>query len=333
MVYTSGIAIPGNYPDNLTDPKLHALAIGYAPNEDDGEELIHEDVLPVVDLMGATEYTFQKYKPADAFTVVRTDVARTSRTPRVSFEHDIITSNTKDYGLEDAIPMREIDRAGLPMSAGAIASSHAVGQQLMRLVKLDREQRCANLVFNASNYLPAQVQTLSGSSQFSDPSSTPISVISAAMDAMLAKPNVMVLGQHGATALFTNPQIVASYQARTGVSLRAGGIVPMEYVASLFGIKKVVVGTAYVTTGNPNIAGQVNLSRMWGNHMALLRVMPVTLPYSRTFGFTAYSGSVGQQWFDKEVGLYGGNVIRMGESVEECLCEAAYGFFVQNITS
>ena len=335
MVYTNGITVPGYYPNGILDSKLKVLAIGYAP-EDDGEELIYNDVLPEVDLGGLREYTFQKYKVADAFNIPKTDVSRTGRTPRVSFEVDLITSNTKDYALEDAIPMSEVEMASdisntVASSMGSTASASAVGQELMRLIKLDREQRAANIVFNPNNYLPSQVQILSGSSQFSSSSSNPIGVITTAMNSMLAKPTVLALGQGAATALFTNPQIVASYQARTGVVLQAGGIVPNEYIANMFGFKKVVVGTAFVGNGNPNFSGSTNLTRMWGNHMALLRLMPVTLPYTRTFGFTAFSKGVAQQWFDKTVGMEGGMIIRMGERLEECICEPGYGFFVQNV--
>lgn len=316
------IVLPGNY---SPDSRLQAIAIGYVPGEDDGEELIHELALPIVSLNGKKDYEYQKYRISDAYDVPNTEVSRLGSVNRVEFGYDIVTSSTKDFGLEDAIPKKEYED-----SNGV--TTGPVGEQLMRLVKLDREQRAARLVFNPNTYSPSQLVTLSGTSQFTDKSnSDPISVITRALDNMLATANTMIMGRGAATALLTHPQIVASYQGSTGLGSKQGGIIPANYLTSLFPqIKKIGIGAAFINAGSAG-RGNVNLRRMWGNNIALLRNERVKLPYSRTFGFTAYTGAVSGVYFDKTVGLEGGYVVRMGEQLEEVIAEPAYGYLIQNV--
>lgn len=318
------IVLPGNY---SPDSKLQAIAIGYVPGEDDGEELIHELALPTVNLSGKKDYEYQKYRLSDAYDIPSTAVSRLGSVNRVEFGYDIITSTTKDYGLEDAIPKKEYED-----SKGV--TSGPVGEHLMRLVKLDREQRAARIVFNPNTYSPSQILTLAGNSQFSDRlNSDPIGVISNALDNMLAAANTIIMGRIAATSLLTHPQIVASYQGSTGLGTKQGGVIPANYLSVLFPqLKKVGIGAAFVNTGATG-RGSMNLRRMWGNHIALLRNETVKLPYSRTFGFTAYTGAVSGTYFDKSVGLEGGYVVRMGEQLEEVVAEPAYGYLIQNVVS
>lgn len=316
------IVLPGNY---SPDSRLQAIAIGYVPGEDDGEELIHELVFPTVNLNGKKDYEYQKYRIADAFDVPSTEVSRLGTVNRVEFGYDIVTSSTKDYGLEDAIPKKEYED-----SNGV--TTGPVGEQLMRLVKMDREQRAARIAFNPNTYSPSQVVALSGTSKFTDKlNSDPISVIASALDGMLATANTMIMGRSAATALLTHPQIVASYQASSGLGSKQGGIIPSSYLTILFPqIKKVGIGAAFINAGSAN-RGSVNLRRVWGNNIALLRNETVKLPYSRTFGFTPYTGAVSGVYFDKSVGLEGGYVVRMGEQLEEVVAEPAYGYLIQNV--
>jgi hypothetical protein len=156
------------------------------------------------------------------------------------------------------------------------------------------------------------------------------------MQNMLAEPNTILFGREGWTAFSTHPQVVASYQARTGITLspQAGGVIPAEYLKTLFpNLKKIGIGRSYINAGNPSTRGSIAVKRIWGKHISLLRNEPVTLPVSRTFGFTAYSKPVTGTYFDFKAGLEGSYVIRMGEMLEEAIAEPAFGYFIQNIAA
>ncbi len=50
-----------------------------------------------------------------------------------------------------------------------------------------------------------------------------------------------------------------------------------------------------------------------------------------TFGFTAeWGGRIAGQWEDKNIGLRGGQRVRVGESVKELIIASQAGYFIED---
>lgn len=303
------------------DRRLLSIAIAYQ-----NEELIADEAFPIVQIPGqGTAYEYRKYRVGEAYSVPDTTMGRTSDAREVEHGFDTIESSTKDYGLQEPVPKKEIENAQDGYDPLGMA-----GEWTMGLVKLDRERRCAGLMFNPNHYPTNQKIVLSGTSKFSDPTSDPVRVITDALDAMVTRANKMILGQKVATALCRHPKIVASFQARTGLDDNAVSLVPLSYLQQLFFNIKIVVGQAHITGGRPNTVTAPTQQRVWGPHIALVRHEPVRLPYSRTFSFTAYSKKVAMKYEDPKIGLEGGTRVKMGEVLEEIICEPNFGFFIED---
>ena len=300
------------------DPELTAIAIAYR-----NPALIADEVLPIVPV-GKQEFKFWKFDLAQGFTVPDTKVGRRGAPNEIEFNATEQTDSTVDYGLDDKIPQSDIDNA--PQNYDPVG--HAV-EGIMNLVKLGREKRTADIVFNAATYASGYKETLSGSSQFDDPNSTPIKTIADALDKMIMRGNVMVIGQAAWSVLRRHKDIVSAVLGNAGEK----GMVSRQAVAELFELDDVLVGRGWL-----NIAkkGQTpSLSRVWGKHIALLyRDRLANTQRGTTFGYTARFGdAVAGQWEDKNIGLRGGVVVRAGESVKEVIAANDLGYFLENVIS
>jgi hypothetical protein len=299
------------------DPALTALAISYH-----NEMMIADAVMPRT-RVGKQEFKYFKTIYGDEFTIPDTRVGRKSRPNMVETGGTEVTDSTVDYGLEDAVPLADIQNADSRYNPLARAVTY-----LTNLVELDREKRVADLVTTLANYPSTQRATLSGTSQWSDwVNSNPVSAILSAMDGMVMRPNVMVIGQQVATQLIQHPKVVQSVN-RTA---QANGVIDLNGIASLFpGIERIVVGQAWLNTAKKGQA--TSYSRAWGKHCALLRVDNLADPArGSTFGFTAQWGDrIAGSEFDRDIGLRGGQRVRLGESVKEVISENTLGYFFQN---
>lgn len=298
------------------DPRLTGIAIAYR-----NQMMIADAVLPRVPV-GTDPFKYLVYDKADRFTVPNTRVGRKGRPDQVEFGATEVEASTEDYGLEDAVPQHDIDRA--PEGFDPLGNAT---EGIMDLVALDREIRVANLVFALATYPAAQRETLAGTDQWSDPDdSTPIVDISDALDVPIMRPNVLVLGQKTATVLRRHPQIVKSFNGTSGEA----GIVPISFLAEMFELEEVLVGKAFVNTAKP---GQAPVfARTWGNHAALIhRNRLANTQRGVTFGFTAQFGDrVAGSAEDRNIGLRGGQMVRAGESVKEVISASDVGYFFED---
>jgi hypothetical protein len=302
------------------NPTQTAIAIGYQ-----NEEFIADEVLPRVSTGEVAKYTWRKYRLGESLTIPDTQIGRTSKANEVEYGYDEIEDKTEDYALKTPVPQSDVRNArgsGAPDPLGMATTMN------MELIRLDREKRVADLVFNPTIYVAGQKVTLSGTDQWSHADSDPIDAILSALDVPFRRPNTMVIGRQGFTALRTHPKIVSAIQANSGQS----GIVTAQAIASLFELKKVVVGSSwYNSSGN---RASVSATRLWGKHCALIRQESVSLPYTMTFGITAQTGTpVGMTFDDPDMGLYGGTWTKAGESVKENICAPEYGYFFENIAA
>lgn len=296
-------------------PILTAIAIAYR-----NVRLIADEVLPRVPV-AKQEFKYRTYSLGASFTVPNTEVGRTSRPGQVEFGFTETTDSTRDHALEDPVPQADIENA--PQGYDPI--SRAV-EGITDLILLDREVRAAALVFNPGSYPAANRVQLAGNQQWDDPASDPIEDITRGLDSLVMRPNIMVLGNAVATALRRNVQILKSYNGTLGDS----GIVPLEFIRDLFELDAVLVGQGWV---NASKAGQpVTLSRVWGNHASLIYRDSLAGTQDRTtFGITAQWGDrVAGNIEDPNIGMRGGQVVRVGESVRELVTASDLGYFIQD---
>lgn len=300
------------------DPELTAIAIAYRNGR-----MIADDVLPRV-TVGKQEFKYWKYDLADGFTVPDTLVGRKSKPNEVEFDATDATGSTEDHGLDSPVPKADIDNA--PANYNPLGRAT---EQTTNLIVLDREARTSALVFNNNSYASGNRTTLSGTSQWSDPSSSPLPVITDALDSVVMRPNIGVLGRRTATILRRHPKIVKAYNG----SLGDDGMVPLAFLQELLELEALYVGEARINTAKP---GQnATLIRAWGPHAAFIyRDRLADTRNGTTFGFTAQWGDrIAGSIPDPDIGLRGGQRVRVGESVKELVAAKDLGFFFENAVS
>lgn len=304
---------------------LTAIAVMYR-----NAALVADMVLPRVPVaLPSFEYT--TFGIETQFTVPDTRVGRLGRPTQFVPQSGKSAGVTVPYGLEVPVPRRD-QRVAAAMS-GAFPQApmqnplDLAAMIATNLVALDREIRVANIVFALATYLSTQRATLSGTSQWSDfTNSNPIDAILSAMDSMIARPNVGVIGQQAWTKLSQHPRVVGAVLGNAGTN----GVVTTEALAGVLGLEKIVIGQGWVNNARP---GQTMVpARVWGKHMALLQLDPLGGPDGMpSFGWTAQFGTkVAWTGFDANIGLEGGDNVRVGEELLEVVAAPAAGYFFQN---
>lgn len=289
---------------------LTAIALSYR-----NEALIADMVLPRVSV-AVDAFKYFKFNRDEAFTVPDTKIGRKSEANVVEFGGVEVTDSTVDYGLKDVVPMQDIRNAdGTPFRPLDMAALNTA-----RLLQLDREIRVATLVTTAANYATANKATLSGTSQWSDfTNSNPLDAMLQAFDAMLMRPNKLVLGQAVWTKLRTHPRIVEAVKG-TGAGTGAQGVVSRQQVAELLELQEIIVGQGWVNTAKKGLTA--TMSRVWGKFALAMYTEPVTSTNSATtFGFTAESGGGirVRDWFDDKLGTDGAQIVQVVDTVKEVM--------------
>ena len=316
-----------------TDPTLTAIAIGYRNRQQD---LIADDVMPRVPVMGE-EYKWIEYPLAELFTVPRTLVGRRGRVERVEFTGEDRTGRVLDYGLEVGVPVSDT-RAAASMRTrglGIFDPLNHSAEALTNLILLDREVRVAAKVQDPANYGAGRRLVLSGSAQFSDyEGSSPIDVLKDAFaGTLIFPPNVMSMGRPVWRKLSSHPHIVNAIKG----NVTGRGIVTRDEFVELFageGLKKLCIGEGFVNTSKPGQPAQINQAR--GKSIQLHYTDPTMRPETggMTWGFSAQLGTrISGSWEDRNVGLEGGTVVRVGEHIEEQVVAKDVGFIIQNVVA
>lgn len=300
---------------NPIHPHYTAIAIAYH-----NRRLIADEVLPRT-TVNSTEFKYQKYNLADGFTIPDTIVGRKSKVNQVDFSSEELTESTNDHGLEHPVPKSDIDNA--PEGHDPLARGT---EQTTNLILLDREVRTSKLVFNASSYAANNTETLSGSDQWSHANCKPLPIITDALDSVVMRPNIGIFGRRTLTMLRRNPSVVKAYNGTSGDE----GMVPLEWLKDYLELEMILVGEANLNVARPG--QEVNLARVWGNHASFIyRDRMADTRSGTTFGLTAEFGSrIATNEFDKNIGLRGGQMIRVGESVRELVTAPDLGFFFEN---
>lgn len=306
-------------------PRLTQIAMGIKPSG-----FIADEVCPRIPVP-SEKFIYTKFSTDEAFSIPDVRVGRTGQPNQVEFGGIDVTDSTEDYGLDDPVPNKDIKNAvGTnydPLDAAA--------ERTALLVRMAREKRVADLYFNLATYAASLRSTLVGQSQWSDyANSDPITAILTRFDDMLVRPNVAVLGRATWTKLRMHPKVVAAVlNASNGNGgAAAAGSASQQAVADLLELDRIYVGESFANTAKK---GQVAaFSRMWGKHAAFLRIeksVRDTRAAVPTFGFTAQWGDdVAGTIADANIGLEGGQKVRVGEHVKELVAFQEVGTFFQN---
>ncbi|ODN71180.1 major capsid protein [Methylobrevis pamukkalensis] len=303
------------------DPRLTGLVIAHR-----NAALIADRVLPRLGMPVPTrQFRYLKFDFSQGITIPDTKVGRKGTPNQVEFYATEVADQVEDYGLSDVIPNDDVTNAPTGYDPRDFAAT-----KLIELVDLDREVRVANVVFDAATYPSGNKETLSGTSQWDDPDSTPIEDVQDAMDAMIMRPNKLVLGRPVWTRLRRHPKIIAAIST----SGTESGVATLTAVADLLEIPEIVVGDAWVNTAKK---GQtVTRTRAWGKHAALLHVpasLSSTTDGTPAFGYTAVYGTRVSGETPAKVGLRGGVEITSGESVAEVIASSELGHLFTNAVS
>lgn len=309
---------------------LTAMARGYS-NPD--SSFIADEVLPRIDV-GGRSFEYDSWNRDDPFTLPDTSVSRTGRVNEVTTSATRISGTVLDWGLDGMIPVEDIDEAADRRAKGhsTIDPEGQMVNLLTGYMKTTREKRVADKLMDINTYDADKRVTLAGGDKWSDyQNSTPIEDIKAAIDGTFTvRPNICYMGQEVFSTLSTHPHIVSAILGNSGER----GIVTEEQFAKLFKLKGVYIGDAYHNVSRP---GQdAEMRRLWGNGIgfAYRSSNPIIKGGPPTFGFTAewrqFGGSawLASEFFDRHVGLKGGKIIRVGESIHEHIVASDMAYFI-----
>jgi len=218
----------------VIDPILTTAAQGYQNAEFVGNKLFPK--VPVQQ-RGGKIITFGR----EDFRMYATGRTPGSNTKRVQFGHAGAPFALEQHALEGVVPFEHMEEAnrvpGIDLGSGAVRKTQDI-------IGLRLEYAQAVLATTAANYGAANKITLAGADQWSDYSGTsdPVDDVNVAIEAVRAKtgrrPNLVVMGAAVFSKLKNHPKIIdrIKYTGRDSAT--------PELLASLFGVKEVVVGDA-----------------------------------------------------------------------------------------
>jgi hypothetical protein len=302
------------------NPNYTSIALAYR-----NENLIADEVLPRVTVPTST-FKYLQYNKGDRFTVPDTLVGRKGQPNQVEYGATEAQATVVDHGLDDYVPQEDIDNAA---NVPGYDPKGMAAEFTTELVALSREKRCADLVFSTASYDADHKATLAGTAQWSHASSDPMRAVTEAMDRCVMRPNILVLGRATATSLQLNPAMLKAWNGNEGDK----GKIPRRALAELFEVEKVFIGEGWINIAKKGQAP--NFVRVWGKSAALLHQnRRASNMQGTTFGYTAQFGSkIGAGWFDKNVGLKGCEVVRIGEQVKELIIAQDLGFLFDEATA
>lgn len=304
-------------------PELTAVSLAYR-----NRAMIADEVLPRVPV-SLQNFKYNSYPKGEFFTVPETKVGRKGQPNQVEFTATEVDSSTEDHALDDPVPNADIENAR--NQPGMPDPLMRATEGLTDLIALAREKRVADMVFDPDKYAAGNKVTLAGNDQWSanHADSNPIDDITRGLDACIMRPNVAVIGRAAFTKLAQHPLIVKAYHGTSGES----GIVPRAFIATLFELEDVLVGEGFVNIAKKGQAP--NLVRVWGKHCALIhRNKSADTQRGVTFGFTAQWGSrIAGSEYDRNIGMRGGQIVRVGESVRELIMANDLGYLIEDVVA
>jgi hypothetical protein len=201
-------------------------------------------------------------------------------------------------------------------------------EYLTNKILLDYEKEVAGLVFASATY--ASANKASPGTKWGNASSTPISDITTAIDAIVGVqgPFTAAIGRAAWTSLRQHPDILAAFQLSGG----GGVLASQQQIAGYFGFDELIIGDSWENTANRGATAA--FSRIWSDHMLVfkrangLKVREVSLGY--TFVPEEFKVS---RWEDLSLGPDGGEWIKPAWAYDAKVIAADVGYLIYDVVS
>ncbi|MBB4266897.1 capsid protein [Roseospira visakhapatnamensis] len=301
------------------DATQTAIAIAYS---NPAHTLIADEVMPRRPVSGL-KFKWTSYPIEQSYTIPDTRVGRRSQVRTMEIRGEEHDGSCEDFGL--AVPLdndtiREAERSGFdPRGQRTEVATN--------VVTLDREQRVAGTVFSAGSYANGLAAVLSGTDQFSDyTNSDPLGTLLDMLSSCLIRPNTLVFGEMAWTRTRRHPKLIQAVRGQ----LVEEGVISRQQLADLLEVQKIVVGQSRANINRPGQA--LELAYLWGPHVAGLFIDPTASPEAggMTWGLTAQFGTRIAGTKTVDMGLRGGELLRVGETVRELVIAKHAGFFLED---
>lgn len=302
----------------VVDKILTKVVVGYDLSQEFTGQYLFPDVPS--DEMSGKIIKFGK----EAYVIVNTKRAPGETVRSVGFPYSSDEFVLANRLLESKVPVEFVEEtAKVP---GINVKTRAVNI-VMRKMRLEGEYDKAILATTASNYASGHTESLSGSSQWSDPTADVLTQIDDAKATIRAKtgrePNVLHLDYNAFKALKRNQAIKEHFKHAQKASITT------EMMASYFDVETVVVAKAVYTAtpGSP-------FEDVWGRNTVLAYVPPKSLQAKEypSFGYNYVGASypkVEKEYFRQEDRSWHNPVLFRDKAI---ITDNAAGFLFQNTT-
>ena len=283
-------ATPGQA--RVVDPILSAVARGYRSPK----AAVASVLFPIVPV-GLRAGRIISFGPDD-FKLVNTARAPGANTKRIQFGYAGENYSLVDYRLEGAVPNELQEEAS--NGPGIDLSSNAV-RRVQNTMALEREKQAADLARNEARYGAGNKETLSGTSQWSDPASDPFTDIMDGKESIRAKigerRNVLTLGPKVLTALRTHPKVLDRLSTASDRPPAT-----LQQLQALFELQQIVEGEAVYHDGS-------QFQDVWGKDAILAYTTPASMQEmgSPNYGYTyqlAGRPQVEEGYFDENTNTW-----------------------------
>lgn len=279
--------MPNLAQQRVIDPILSNIALGFRHPEHVGQFLF--PVVPVT-VAGGKIIEFDK----SGFRLYNTARAPGTKAKRIQFGHQGKPYAVENHALDAIVPREhQRDANNVP---GIDLATRAVNL-VMKAGSLVLENQQAGIATNAANYDANHKVTLAGTDQWNDyANSNPIADVKAGREAVRSSigmyPNVIMISAKVMASLEDHPVILDK------IKYTQTGVVTAELLASLFKIKKVIVGQAIAFDDNDTPID------LWGKDVVLAYVPEQTTGMEEpSYGYTyqmAGHPMVEEPYFDRD---------------------------------
>lgn len=241
-------------------------------------ETIWRMVAPIVkvDQRSDLYYTFGG---ENEYRVTDDRIGTMDRANNVELFHDSATFNVQSAALEFKCPVTVLEEADdqiKPKTRGMA--------QVRKQLDANHELRIVQKVFTAANVPAANKITLAGVNQWSDQSSDPLGVIQDRMDAMLIRPNKLVLGRDSWRILRRHVKLTAALYPGGGNATAGASNAKLADLADYLELDEIIVGSRRIDVANPGQAQ--NIQRAWGKHALLMYQAKAPAKEEMSFAYT-----------------------------------------------
>jgi hypothetical protein len=303
--------------DFPVDPHLTAVAVNYK-NPD--KAFIADGVLPRDTSLTDRVFTWQKSSDDhEAFRLPETAVGPRGRVNRLEINQSEQSARVEGEGIEIPLSDDDLKKKG--------AKEQAV-ERATNIIMLRHEVKVAQLAMTASLYPTAQKVTLTGTDQLNDSAyaGKSVELINDCLSSMLIRGNALAMNHQVWAKLRSRADVVKAVLGNSGDS----GLASKDAVARLFGVDEILVGEAWVNTAKPGEAAV--MAACWTDSILIFhRDRTASTSGGITLGLTAqYGGRVAMTYHDKDIGLRGGEVVRVGEETKPVIVAPYCGYLISD---